>query len=97
MEFNSIYIRCLYLGSINIFWRMSTKPEELIKLGQAIRAVRESRGFSQDKFAYEIDLGRSYYGAVERGEINVSALTLIKIARGLEVEAKELFPTVLQK
>lgn len=76
---------------------MTSNPEELIKLGQAIRAVRESRGFSQDKFAYEINLGRSYYGAVERGEINVSTLTLIKIARGLDIEVKEIFPMVLEK
>jgi len=76
---------------------MTTKPEELLKLGKAIRVVRESKGFSQDKFAYEINLGRSYYGAVERGEINVSSMTLIKIARGLDVEVKELFPLVLKK
>lgn len=74
---------------------MSDKPAELVKLGEAIRAVRESRGFSQDKFAYEINLGRSYYGAVERGEINVSAMTLIKIARGLDIEVKEVFPLIL--
>ena len=74
---------------------MKGRPPELKKLGDAIRKVRESRGFSQDNFAYEIGLGRSYYGSVERGEINVSALTLIKIVRGLDVEVADIFPKVL--
>lgn len=76
---------------------MKSKPKELIQLGHAIRVVRESRDFSQDKFAYEIGVGRSYYGSLERGEINVSALTLIKIVRGLGVEVSDIFPQVLDQ
>lgn len=76
---------------------MIDKPPELKELGKAIRAVRESKGFSQDKFAYEIGVGRSYYGSLERGEINVSALTLIKISRGLNVEVFDIFPSILDR
>ncbi len=37
-------------------------------------------------------LGRAYYGGVERGERNITALKLMKIAAGLEAEIGQLFP-----
>jgi transcriptional regulator with XRE-family HTH domain len=65
--------------------------EELRLLGRRIRELREQRGFSQEGFAEEIELDRAYYGGVERGERNVAALNLIRIARGLKVPVGELF------
>lgn len=65
--------------------------EELRLLGRRIRELREQRGFSQEGFAEEIELDRAYYGGVERGERNVAALNLIRIARGLGVPVGELF------
>lgn len=66
--------------------------EELRLLGRRIRELREQRGFTQEGFAEEIELDRAYYGGVERGERNVAALNLIRIARGLKVPVGELFP-----
>lgn len=60
------------------------------ELGVAIRRSRIEKGFSQESFAAQIDLDRSYYGAVERGEHNVRIDTLATIAAGLEVPAWEL-------
>lgn len=37
-------------------------------------------------------MARAYFGGVERGERNIAALNLIKIAEALEVEVGELFP-----
>ena len=64
----------------------------LVALGQQIRKTRQGRSISQESFALEADLGRSYYGGVERGERNISALNLMRIAVALEVEVGELFP-----
>ena len=64
----------------------------MVALGQQIRKVRKERGFSQEDFAAEAGLDRSYYGGVERGERNVAALNLMRIAVTLEVEVGELFP-----
>ncbi len=64
----------------------------LVALGQQIRKVRRERGFSQENFAYGAGLDRSYYGGVERGERNLSALHLMRIAVALKVEVGELFP-----
>ena len=59
-------------------------------LGEAIRSARRERGFSQEAFAAHVGLDRSYYGAVERGEFNITIDTLLKIAGGLGVRLSTL-------
>jgi transcriptional regulator with XRE-family HTH domain len=70
------------------------KEPQLAALGNRIRDVRRAKGYSQEEFANEVGLDRSYYGGIERGERNVAALNLIKIARTLGVEVGDLFPSV---
>ena len=60
-------------------------------LGKAIRAVRKQQGYTQETFALKADIDRSYYGAIERGEFNVTVDTIMSIAAGLRVPAAELF------
>lgn len=62
-------------------------------VGKNIREHRERLNFSQEGFADYIKLDRSNYGAIERGERNISVHTLSRIAVGLEVEVGELFPS----
>lgn len=69
-----------------------SKDPLLVALGAKIRMVRQAKGFSQEAFAAEAGLGRSYYGGIERGERNVAALNLMQIAKVLGVEVGELFP-----
>jgi transcriptional regulator with XRE-family HTH domain len=64
----------------------------LIILGERIRQIRKAKGFSQENFAVESDLNRSFYGCIERGEKNPSALVLMRIALALGIEVGELFP-----
>jgi transcriptional regulator with XRE-family HTH domain len=59
-------------------------------LGGAIRAERQVRIFSLVAFSVNGGLERSYYGAVERGEFNITVDTLVRIAAGLEVAVEEL-------
>lgn len=70
------------------------KNPNLVKLGKQIRALRKAKGYSQEDFASEVGLDRSYGGRIERGEQNVTALNLIKIAKALNVEVGELFPPI---
>ena len=63
-----------------------SKDPQLCAIGQQIRKIREECGFSQEGFAIEVGLDRAYYGGVERGERNVAALNLVKIAIKLGVE-----------
>lgn len=70
------------------------KNRKLALLGQQIRRLREEKGLSQEEFAGLADIDRAYYGGIERGERNVAALNIIKIADALKVEVGKLFPTL---
>lgn len=73
---------------------MSKKCPALIQLGCRIRELRIEKGFSQEAFAFEINLDRTYMGGIERGERNLAAINLIRIAKGLNVEVGDLFPPI---
>jgi transcriptional regulator with XRE-family HTH domain len=70
------------------------RNRQLVALGRQIQQLRREKGFSQEAFAARAKIDRAYYGGVERGEQNLTALNLIKIAAALEVEVGELFPPV---
>jgi transcriptional regulator with XRE-family HTH domain len=72
------------------------KHSNLVKIGKKIREMRKFKGFSQEEFAAEAGLGRTYYGRVERGEQNISIQNLIQIALTLQVEVGELVPSLRQ-
>jgi transcriptional regulator with XRE-family HTH domain len=61
------------------------------KLGSVIRERRRTAGISQEAFATEVGIHRTYIGAVERGERNVSLANILRIARALNVSAAQLF------
>jgi transcriptional regulator with XRE-family HTH domain len=71
---------------------MRKKHPALIKIGERIRDLRKEKGYSQESFASEVGLDRTYMGSVERGERNIATLNLIRIAKTLKVEIGELFP-----
>ena len=54
-------------------------------LAANIRQRRKARGVSQQDFAFEIEMDRTYIGGVERGERNVSIDNIERIAKGLEI------------
>ena len=59
-------------------------------LGNKIKQIRSSKGISQEAFANSIGLHRTYMGAVERGEKNITIVTASKIAGGLKISLSEL-------
>ena len=61
-----------------------------VLFGRRVRQLRRAKQVSQEAFAYEIKLDRSYYGSVERGERNVSLENICLIAAGLGVQPAEL-------
>jgi transcriptional regulator with XRE-family HTH domain len=64
------------------------------KLGKRIAELRRKQGFSQEGFAHECGFHRSYMGAVERGEKNITIQQLTKIAKALKIFLSELFKGV---
>lgn len=62
-----------------------------VEFGQRIKLLRQSLGISQEKFALQIGMDRTYYASVESGKRNVSLRNIEKIATGLNVSLSELF------
>jgi len=55
--------------SIHIYAvKMKVKNQNLVQIGLQIRQLRESKAVSQEGFAGEVGLDRTYMGGVERGE-----------------------------
>lgn len=66
------------------------KRVALERLGAAIRKRREQTGHSQESFADEIEVHRTYYSAIERGEQNITMETLEKVCKGLGAKMWEV-------
>lgn len=59
------------------------EAKTLAKLGKAIHQHRIATGMAQESFADSISMHRAQYSKIERGEINVTILTLRRLAKGL--------------
>lgn len=59
-------------------------------LGANVRALRIERKLTQEQLADLCDLHRTYVGAIERGDRNVSLKNIVIIAQALNVEPSEL-------
>ena len=59
-------------------------------VGRRVRRLREERGYSQEAFADLLGVHRTYMGAIERGERNLTLRTVERLAARLEVDAGEL-------
>ena len=59
--------------------------------GLRVRYFRKRLKFSQDDLADKAELHRTYIGAVERGERNISLLNILRLADALHINVKELF------
>ena len=66
------------------------ESKALNNLGQIIREKREAQGLTQIEVAEKAELDRNYIGMVERGERNPSYLSLVKIAKGLDMPVDQL-------
>lgn len=66
-------------------------------LSENVRNFRKEKNISQESLADICDLHRTYIGAVERGERNVTLSTLEIIAKSLGVSVPELLTKKVPK
>lgn len=65
--------------------------EYLVSFGQRVRELRQQTGLSQEKFALQIGMDRTYFSSVELGKRNISLINIKKIADGLGMPVQCLF------
>lgn len=61
------------------------------RFGQRMRALRVAKGLSQEEFAANCGLDRTYISGVERGRRNISLKNIEVVAQSLGVRISELF------
>ncbi len=68
-----------------------SKEEVLKKLGERIKSLRISKGYSSyEYFAYEHNISRAQFGRYERGE-DLRFSTLVKIIKAFDMTLEEFF------
>ena len=75
----------------SIVWSMQDVMTVRKSLGARVRALREKRKWSQEDFAHEGGLARSFAGAIERGEKDLRLTTLVKLANTFDITVAQLF------
>ncbi len=68
----------------------SKKNLDLTRFGEFLRRTRKQQGISQEQLALRAEINRTYMGEVERGEENISLLTIQKIDVVLKVRASAI-------
>lgn len=71
---------------------MASDPKKIF--GNQIRALRQKANLSQEELAEACGLHRTYIGAIERGERNLSLLNIIILARALNVKPSFLLKNI---
>jgi transcriptional regulator with XRE-family HTH domain len=66
------------------------QQEILIALGQRVRELRKRKGFSKEGFADATGVHRTWMGAIERGERNLSFHNLVLISKALGITLSQL-------
>lgn len=60
------------------------------KLAANLKRLRHERGLSQEKFAFEVEIHRTYISDLERAARNPTILLIEKLARYFNVSAGDL-------
>jgi transcriptional regulator with XRE-family HTH domain len=64
--------------------------EKYFSGGHTLRDEAKAKDWSQEDFAYECGLDRSYVGGLERGERNVTLRNIEKLAQALGISVSDL-------
>ncbi len=61
------------------------------RLAANVRRLRKETGLSQEKFALEHGVDRTYVSGIERGARNPTISVVERLAEALQVDVQELF------
>jgi len=60
------------------------------RLGRNVQQLRQAKGLSQEAFAFEAKIHRTYVSDIERGARNPTITVVEKLAKALGVKASRL-------
>lgn len=67
-----------------------TKAPELVRFGANVRKLREAQEWTQEQLSEKADLDQTYISGIERGERNLTILSVTKLAAALKTTAARL-------
>jgi transcriptional regulator with XRE-family HTH domain len=73
---------------------MAIRHRALSLLGENIRTFRSAQNLTQETLAEKSELDSTYISGIERGVRNPSVLSLIRIAKALNISASDLLEGV---
>ena len=76
---------------------MGSGDDILERFGNRVRQLRKARGISQEAFADECHLDRTYISGIERGLQNATLLTIWQTSQALDVRPADLLSENLPK
>jgi transcriptional regulator with XRE-family HTH domain len=69
----------------------SYSVDSRVPFGDRLRILRTARGLSQEELCRMIKTHRNFVGYVERGKENICLDNILRLARALKVNPKDLF------
>ena len=61
-----------------------------MKLNELLQRYRRDQALTQEQMAFKIGINRCLYNRLEKGETNVSAKTIQKIAETLKIDPSQI-------
>ena len=71
--------------------KQESQDSYLKKVGQRLRQKRKEKGYTMENLAHEAEMEYRQLGRIERGEVNTSVLSLLRICEALNIEMRDLF------
>ena len=65
------------------------------RIGIRLKELRKHTGLSQERFAFECELDRTYIASIEQGKRNVSIANIEKISKALNISVADFFNSKL--
>ncbi len=71
-------------------YRPMEDSECFIRIGKNINRIRKDRGYTIKELGYRCEMEKSNLIPIEKGRINITISTLLKICKALNIELKDL-------
>ena len=74
---------------------MEFRPEEVIikEFGKKLQQIRTEKGLSLRELAHRADLSHNAIFEIEKGIVNTSLTTIVRLAEALQVPPSDLLPS----